>query len=142
MNRGYNCVNNTLIDLTNPMDFSKVMPSPKRPLTVWDKVCQQPQIRSSGFESCLPATASGSNRKDLSGNHNNALESIKSIVSSRTVPTPPLALDNNNKKSVPKLNMSYVEPPSPIQYSDRNVNGPPGQPIAMVRTGGFSSIHV
>ena len=152
VDRGYNPVFTTLIDLTNPVDAQKTMPMPKRPQTVWDQVQQRIDDKIS-----RAATASGP--KDLSdGNGATAAVSIPGspisssrVVSSRVVTARPSAsrlLDSSQPStsrarlvkdhSVPKLDMTYVEPPSPVAYSD--TGGPPGAPIAMIRTGGFSGL--
>ena len=47
---------------------------------------------------------------------------------------------NASSRGVPSLNLSLAEPPEPVVYSEPAA-GPPGLPVAMVRTGGLSGMR-
>ena len=151
VDRGYNCVNNTLIDLTNPAEACRVMPHPKRPLTVWAKVnTSNSGIRTSGIQS-TPGSALANESKDLSGEHVSSVPVVPSPIVSK--PTTARMTSSNivsardsraqtasTNRNIPKLNMSTVEPPSPVTYQDNNVGGPAGGNVQIIRTGGFSGL--
>lgn len=175
VDRGYNAVFNTLIDLTNPVDAQKVMPYPRRPQTVWDQVQQKINKEVSRAASSGPKDLSGGDggsgsdvvrssdsggglasdatlAVSIPGSITSQWRSTSSRIvvsggaSARAV-TAAGGSGNDTQRStaramiardhsVPRLDMTQVEPPMPVAYSDRG--GPPGAPIAMIRTGGFN----
>ena len=173
IDRGYNPIDNTVVDVTNSTTALKIFPNPKRPATVWDKV-QAPIGYGSRPVTCVSAAgrdiSNGSNSNNNTnseappspitngsgrGNTSSSARSSRSVlnsVRSYSMESARSGLGTSNgtgrrsttansiSNSLPQLNMDRVEVAPSVSYSDANINGPPGQPIAMVRTGGFSGL--
>lgn len=148
IDRGYNPIDLSVVDVTNPTTALRIFPAPKRPATVWDKL-QAPV----GYGSRPVTSVSArdiSNGSQSKQNEIPASPIAASARSSRSVLSSarsnPVEMGGSSSRrsvtanALPQLNLNKVEPPPAVTYSDSNVNGPPGQPIAMVRTGGFSGL--
>jgi hypothetical protein len=126
------------------MNVSNLKPVPKRPPTLWDRLHESP---SPAVQDSVPKLDTSITRqpRDLSSTHGADPDSPTKLpqTSRNNLSLSKGDLSDGNNQRPSRTNTSIVPPLKlsqsgiPVKYEER-IDGPPGLPIQMVRTGGLS----